>query len=372
MSANLARSDDRRFGYRDDNTIRIFDVFPGRRYVEDLLRHVREDGRPDLWRWHLNTSPPPGSRFEIVAEDVTIPESLRARVGMAPCPLCSPNRGKYYHGMLAWFPDEHAVRVIGNECAKRIAGADSLRDARARKAEREADSRALSFLIDNLPSVRAALSGLESILPRARRIDVMTNDLRRSLKEPTRQRLLRENSDHGGLPLYEKVMVPILDRRGRPVLDRKGDILRQEDEIVASVVEVHGLDILGRPHLCESYAKRAADALAGLGIADDDQAWALINGLGPAGRIEAEKRMREAWKLIDFAFSLFGRLVVFCEADNINRLGSWGSDSRAPLRLNAFSSAAGRIDIGEAGRKAVSIFPRRELLDPLPAIPDLV
>jgi hypothetical protein len=360
-----------RFVERDDDTVKIFDVLPARSVVDDLRRFTKETGTPDLWRWHLHTRPPKGSRFKIVADDITVPESLRPRIGLAPCPICSLHAPKFFSGMLVWFPDERSLRVIGGECAKHVSGEQALTDARQDFKVRKADDAATNFLFENLPLVREAKPAFAEVYRRARQLDKTARAIRSSLRQDARKSLLDAATAAGGLGLYEWVQVPMLDRQGRPILDDAGEIRRTEGRALAGVIQVEGLPIFGTPQNCESYAVRAAAALDGLFVNDDDELLDLLSRLDDLGRVEAAKHIRDAWILMGKACSLFSRMQRFLEPDNIERLGEWGRDPRAPARLYAAARASGRIELGEIGRKAVAILPNRAISDPVPTYPDL-
>lgn len=359
-----------RFIERDDDTVKIFDVFPARSVVDDLRRFTKETGTPDLWRWHLHTRPV-GSRFVIVADDIAVPESLRSRVGMAPCPWCSIKAPKFFNGMLVWYPEERALRVIGNECAKHVTGERALTDARRDFKARKADDAATDFLFDNLPRVRNAKPAFEEVYRRARQLDKTARTIRSSLRQDAREAVLGAITAAGGLGLYDWIMVPMLDRRGMPILDGDGEVRRTEGRALAGVVRVEGLQIFGNPPSCESYAVRAAAALDGLIVQDDDELLTLLSRLDGLGRVEVAKRIRDAWSLMAKACSLFERTQRFLDPDNIERLGEWGRDPRAPARVYAAARASGRIELGEIGRKAVALLPNRAISDPVPKYPSL-
>lgn len=360
-----------RFVERDDDALKIFDAQPGRTVIEDLQQFTRRTGTPDLWRWHLHTKPT-SSRFVIIAEDIAVPESKRTRVGMAPCPLCSLNGAKFYNGMLVWFPDEKALRVIGNECAKRVAGAVALTNARRDFRVRRADDKATSFIIDNLPNVRAARPAFTEVQRRARQLDRTAKDIRGALRPDARRLLLNAMTGDEHLGLFSWSSVAMLDRRGMPLLDKDGAIRRTQALQLDETVEVRGLKIFALSQNCESYAVRACAALDGLIVDDDDAALEHLGRLDREERVRAAQRIEDAWSLIAKAIATFDRMAQFLAPDNIEALGKWGRDRRAATPVYAAVRAYGRVEIGEMSRKAVSILPNRDVGDPLPYIPDLI
>lgn len=141
MAVRRKPSDDPRFRARDDDAVKIWDFPPPAAVIEDLRAWVSKTGLPDQWRWHLHTKPPAnGPVPRILCDGIDIPEKLRYRVGLAPCPLCSLTAPKYYQAMLAWYEQENALRVIGRECGHRFYGqefaAEKLRLKKAREGGR--------------------------------------------------------------------------------------------------------------------------------------------------------------------------------------------------------------------------------------------
>ncbi|WOJ90771.1 hypothetical protein RZS28_05645 [Methylocapsa polymorpha] len=164
---------DPRFSERDNPEAKIWDRRPDERSIQDLKQHVIQTGKPDEWKWHCHSTPPIGSRMpELIAEDIDIPERLRSVVGAAPCPLCSLRGPKYFHGMLVFYRQEKALRVIGRECGRNFYGDGFEAEIKASRLRR-ADDSALGFLIDNLGTVRDLRRSITLLLPRARHFDML-------------------------------------------------------------------------------------------------------------------------------------------------------------------------------------------------------
>jgi hypothetical protein len=193
MTKTQRHEDDSRFSERDNPGAKTWDHYPAEWVVEDLRQHVIKTGKPDEWKWHCHSMPPAGSFMpEVIAEDISVPERLRTVVGLAPCPLCSIRGPKYFHGMLVWYRQEKALRVIGHECARKFYGAGFDAEIAASRMKRE-DNSTLSFLIDNLCTVHELRKAVEMLLPRSRYLDKVRTKV---ISAITKKLLIRSISTH--------------------------------------------------------------------------------------------------------------------------------------------------------------------------------
>ena len=84
----------------------------------------------------------------------------------APCPCCHLHYPKYYkNGMIAWFPDQGLIRMLGPQCFRKLnpEGHDFLALAQYRKEQRI--RRDIAFLLGHLhllpEAMRAVVRGIE-------------------------------------------------------------------------------------------------------------------------------------------------------------------------------------------------------------------
>jgi hypothetical protein len=97
----------------------IFPTRPGDDIVAEIKAYVKASGTPYLWRGHTH-SPPAKDAQVVYLDEISLPRSHCGEVNRlkwSPCPVCSPRHPKFYKaGMIAWFPEEYTIRIIGPEC----------------------------------------------------------------------------------------------------------------------------------------------------------------------------------------------------------------------------------------------------------------
>jgi hypothetical protein len=102
---------------------KIFATSPDAALVAEIKEFIAKDGRPYLWRGHTHSRPQKGATIQYVGK-FTLParccgEKNRAR--WAPCPCCHLRHPKYFKdGMIAYFPDEKVIRILGPQCFRRL------------------------------------------------------------------------------------------------------------------------------------------------------------------------------------------------------------------------------------------------------------
>jgi hypothetical protein len=84
--------------------------------LREIKDHIKKTGEPHSWRHHTHSKPTTRARIVYIGE-FDLPPSHQAPDRHAPCPCCSPRAPKFSRkGKIAWFPDEHVIRMIGPEC----------------------------------------------------------------------------------------------------------------------------------------------------------------------------------------------------------------------------------------------------------------
>jgi hypothetical protein len=84
--------------------------------LREIKDHIKTTGEPHTWRHHTHSKPTKNARIVYIGR-FDLPPSHQAPDRHAPCPCCSPRAPKYSReGKIAWFPDEHVVRMIGPDC----------------------------------------------------------------------------------------------------------------------------------------------------------------------------------------------------------------------------------------------------------------
>ncbi len=147
----------------------IFPERPGDEVVEEIREFVKAGNDPHNWRGHTHTKPPVGARITYIGDLDLDPNRA------SPCPCCSPGRAKFYHrGMIAYFPDEHVIRIIGPDCFKTLNPEGH--EAAMKHYEIEQKRRKeVEYLLNNLPAAGQLEQALEKAIEVADAIDTVRN-----------------------------------------------------------------------------------------------------------------------------------------------------------------------------------------------------
>ena len=141
MSPSAAEAMNRRFQERDNPAGKVWDREPRLTLIDEWREHIRRTGEPDTFRYHCHSKPRTEDPPRIIADGFDVPERFRLSKRLAPCTLCSLHGPKYYRGMLAWWPEEKALRAIGHECGVRYWG-EAFVQAKRDFSERQEGDRA--------------------------------------------------------------------------------------------------------------------------------------------------------------------------------------------------------------------------------------
>jgi hypothetical protein len=128
---------------------------PGESLIEEILTHIAATSQPFLWAGQTYNKPDKDSPIDYLAE-FHLPKSKP----LAPCPCCTPRNPKYRHGMIAWFPNESIIRIIGADCFKTINShghVEALKTFHAAK-RRKSD---IAYLLNHLDKVPELIRALE-------------------------------------------------------------------------------------------------------------------------------------------------------------------------------------------------------------------
>lgn len=116
--------------------------------VNEIKDHIQKTGLPHSWRHHTHSPPVSGARIVYLGK-FNLPASHKGQDRHAPCPVCSPRAPKYFwNGMIAWFPDEHVIRMIGPECFATLNPEGHWEAVEQFEAE-EAERKTIAYLVNN-------------------------------------------------------------------------------------------------------------------------------------------------------------------------------------------------------------------------------
>lgn len=153
--------------------------------VSEIKQHIRSTGLPHTWRHHTHSKPVTGARVTYLGQ-FDLPLSHQAPDRHAPCPCCSPRHPKFSrNGKIAWFPDEHVIRMIGPDCFATL-NPDGHWEAVAQFDREEAERKTIIYLNRNLHLSSSAIDTIKKALPTLQAIDVAHATLMQRLTEVMR------------------------------------------------------------------------------------------------------------------------------------------------------------------------------------------
>ncbi|MCP1830712.1 hypothetical protein J2R76_007412 [Bradyrhizobium sp. USDA 4532] len=158
--------------------------------LREIKEHIKTTGEPHLWRHHTHSKPVTGSRIVYIGE-FDLPASHQAPDRHAPCPCCSPRAPKFSRkGKIAWFPDEHIIRMIGPECFQTLNPEGHWEAVEVFNRE-EAERRTIAYLVTNLHLNVHARDVIRRALPALEAIDQVHTTLQRRINDVLRLDLWR-------------------------------------------------------------------------------------------------------------------------------------------------------------------------------------
>jgi hypothetical protein len=161
--------------------------------LREIKDHIKKTGEPHRWRHHTHSKPVSGSRI-VYLGTYDLPPSHQATDRHAPCPCCSPRSPKYSrNGKIAWFPDEHVIRMIGPECFQTL-NPEGHWEAVAQFDREEASRRTIDYLIKNLHLAAEARTVIQKSYPTLDAIDNVHTTLQNRMTEFVRVDLWRHVS----------------------------------------------------------------------------------------------------------------------------------------------------------------------------------
>lgn len=365
MRQNPKVEPDPRFDVRDNPDAKVWGTEPSKSAIDDLREHTRATGKPDEWKWHCHSRPSSDEVPQIIAVGIDVPEKLRPDVGLAPCPLCSLHGPRYYEGMLAWWPKEKALRVIGHECGHHLYGAAFV-EAKKDYRHRASDEAALDALIETLPIVPAVRAWINTTQPQARKLDETRTRLLRGLGAKTAASLYRHIGPERTLKLIEEVWEPIYGKDGAPVIDANGNHARRPALRTVAHLPIAACEALDKPRqMVEPLLYRAHVSLEPLGLVNPETLEDLLISWGADRRIENAPRIREAFGCCRAAYNLATVIQAFLASHNLDDLCSFARDSRAPIKVRIRRERFGRYELGDGRKSIVLINETPEITTPI-------
>ncbi|MDM9628530.1 hypothetical protein QTL95_21770 [Rhizobium sp. S152] len=317
-----------------------FDSPPDEVLIREIKDHIAATGETWTWWGHTHTNPAPGSNV-YYADTFDIPRQARAAKLWIPCPCCSPNHRKFGSGVIAYFPDEKVIRLIGPKCFATLNAAgheEAMEGLRRRTKERQS----LNYILNRIHKMPEWLEVANEVFEAARAADiffaVLSNRIEVSLDVPlwrqvrngtldVREEISDYRFENGKMVEFKrKIASPLFRLEGHTALnpDRrpKAPQLVKAMKEFAPYAAMTDEAVRGAPHMQRVAAVKE-----------------VKNFLGKVQRIKGE--LDEELKLV--------------RPINMQRLGQWAADSRSAIDLR-ISRVSGSIELSG----------RREYVVPIP------
>ncbi|MDB5724292.1 MAG: hypothetical protein JWQ16_1046 [Novosphingobium sp.] len=320
--------------------------------VERICAHIAATGEPEGLA-ELHGGPISKDEPFLIVRDVSIARGRRADGGMAPCPMCQPN--KFLDGRLVWFTQLEALAAIGHCCANRETRIAAEREFRAR----EAKARTEDFLLQVLPGLAALRADHAAIAPRAAATQAVFERFRHT--GAAFQRALRQAIKGSGLLSVAEVIGPRM-QGGPSGLRTAGSTVETRD--VSFGILSGPAAVASRCHIADDLA-----AIGGLldgfpAIADEDSALDYLAGLDDASLLACERGLRDIQKKFAEIGVRLNDIASFFTAANAKRITAWGSHRDASFRMRAscrLARLAHQVEFeivgGDSGRRVGLLLP---------------
>lgn len=325
--------------------------------VRAILEHIRDTGEPHTDPRCDHTCPAEVESVVYLAE-YDLPPSHSMPDKWARCPICSPERPKYWRrGKVAWFPAEGVIRCIGGDCFRTLIGDERHEAALAQLRREERERNDAAFVAEQVPAMRGALPILDERIALAQGIDAFRGRLFPRMAPVLDPRALWARVRGGDLNVVAEIVLPTRDggerrtqeeRRiggleGHQLLEPPPPVRRLAPDLEAAV---------GRLRQRLDSADLAAEA-------DPDRRSAAIRSLNGAWQGAAERaEVPRAWRR-------------FIDLANVRTLRAWARRPDATLRAT-FDLRGATFVVGDAegGDLVEVVVPAVMLAEPRP-LPDL-
>lgn len=316
---------------------------PERAIVNELHEHIRSQGTPHLWRGHTHTAPSKGARVTFLGK-YKLPETHKMPEKWAPCPCCRLYGPKYFRcGLIAWFPDEHVIRCVGDQCYKKMdpEGYKLAMDQFNLEIATERDN---SFVAARFPAIPGIAATLEQNLATLAAIDQVTHMLSATIRNRLNIDIWREVKE-GVLRLFIVETHQVLNAHGTYDTMGFGEY--------SDYARLPGyLALRPKPHKLK---ERAADIILALKSID--------LGADAALKVEAlvETERRQIIKIFRKAMTMAEKLVAeateirrFFTPEAIASITGWGKQDDVPVPIWFKLSDTG-VEVGKPDRPGFKV-----------------
>lgn len=335
----------------------IYDTEPDEGIILEIREWVDAGNLPFLWHGHTHTMPPDDAEIEYIGV-VNLPaKASQNRENWNPCPCCSPYTPKFKRCMIAWFPKEKVIRIIGMGCFKTI-NRDGHELANKRLQQRKKQRQQVRFLISNLYKLPKYTEALEETLPIARAGDRFYRLLHLHLKkspgfssELKSGELMREETVH------------------RTVFTRSNDVRVETHTERFLYSRISGYQILhsGRGDIFSVLEKCLASIkLLQIEINDPDFD---VDSLSFSQLEAIVKRLRSVIKNVTSSIDKLRDHKKFLSPETISTIRTWGGREDTPLRCY-IRIQGDNLLFGQSSHSTSQINIPDNFLEEIPTFPD--
>jgi hypothetical protein len=295
-----------------------WDKRPSDERIQEILGFILRTSKPYLWVGQTYNKPPSDGPIDYLAE-FYLPQSKP----LVPCPCCTPRHPKYRHGMVAYFPDERVIRIMGHACFRAFNSEGHVEALKKYHGDLQR-KKDIVYLLGNLDKVPDLIIAIEFAAPVGHAVDEIRNNACIVFKE-----VLRTN-------LWDHIRTGELriSTIKRQIFQIPG---RGEDEREVSITETYGR-IAGQDFLKARSPK--------LGLKLDNAVLALrqinfgsqfkdrVSEMSDSHRTVTARLLGKAVKAANEAFAAIHELRQFTSPATIAGLNGWARIAECPVQMH--------------------------------------
>lgn len=292
---------------------RLVPIFPDRpdpELIDELRDYIKDFGDPENHP-SISTS----QAFDLDKADIllefSVPRKKRTNLDQIPCPICSPNSGKFLSGYLVYFPKESCIRVVGNECGDKISAEWS--KIKRQFIQTKRDQQAEQFVLDNLIHVEELLETTQTLVEAISVCRRFWHEFKKAA--PSAKRALFNASKDGGLFIQRR-------KRSAEKLNKSSDAFQNHS--VELVGNLKGEEIFQLSPPNQKLLKDTAQYLSLLQAGGKGSNHVERAKSFKASEIRSiERQVRKARETIETAQLLVTSYLDFFEEDNLGTINEW-------------------------------------------------
>jgi hypothetical protein len=321
---------------------------PNDQLIKEIRSFISRTYKPYLWPGQSYNAPPDDAMIDYLDEFFLPPSKP-----LVPCPCCTPRHPKYRHGMVAYFPNERVIRIMGHDCFKRI---NSERHTEALRKyhgdiQRKKD---IAYLLDNLHNVPDFIAVVERAVPIGHAVDKFRNDTCTVCTKVLRTDLW-EHIKTGELKIIR--VIP------------SSDEFERDTTVIETYGRIRGYEFLKRQSK-KLGIKLEHAALALKQIDFGSKYNDRVRDMTDRERSETAKLLKNAIKTANEVFAAIHELRQFTSKVTLATLNGWARAEGCPLRMN-MEFDKGKLYVGLTDHEFHPVTAPDAYFNELPPLPKL-